>query len=172
MVRVLFITILAIFACSLPAHGADSITIDQNTRRSGGDYTSFSTATARQCAEYCQKSSRCQAFDFYSSDHSCWLKSTAYPSSYYAGAVSGSKQHKTVRQQPSGLKNIVVRYDTQRPGGDYVRFQVRDARECENRCAVDSRCVAFDFTSSDYFCYLKSWVPRARYYRGIERFRL
>jgi hypothetical protein len=128
MVRVFFISFLAFFTCSLSVYGADSITIDQNTRRSGGDYTSFSTATARQCAEYCQKSSRCQAFDFYSSDHSCWLKSTAYPSSYYAGAVSGSKQHRPVRQQPSGSKNIEVHYDTQRPGGDYVRFQVLDAR--------------------------------------------
>ncbi len=168
MVRILFITFLAFFACSFFAHGADSITIDQNTRRAGGDYTSFSTATARECADYCQKTSRCQAFDFYTADHSCWLKSRAYPSTYYIGAVSGAKVHRAVKQErPNVINSIELNYDTQRPGGDYVRFQVRDARECGEKCSEDSRCVAFDFTSSDYFCYLKSWIPRARYYRGI-----
>ncbi len=168
MERILFFMLLIFFTCSPAANGADSMTLDRNTRRAGGDYTSFSTATARDCADYCQKSSRCQAFDFYTSDHSCWLKSRAYSSTYYLGAVSGAKIYTPVKHpQSTANTTIELRYDTQRPGGDYTRFQVRDARECERICAENSRCAAFDFTSSDYFCYLKSWIPRARYYRGI-----
>ena len=60
-----------------------------------------------------------------------------------------------------------ISYDTQRPGGDYTRFPADSAQQCAQRCARDSRCVAFDYTTVDYFCYLKTWSPPARRYRDI-----
>lgn len=151
------------------AQGYNSINLEYDFQRPGGDYTNFIAANVQECVQKCRDSARCQAFDFYNSDNSCWLKSTAYPKRRYIGVISGTKHSSyTGRNAPvSTDMNLTYETDTQRPGGDYTRFQTNNGRECAKQCASESRCVAFDFTSSDYFCYLKSWRPPARHYPGI-----
>lgn len=166
--RQIFVIILFCFlAPSAIAKGYDEISIDHNIQRPGGDYTHFTATNAQECAENCARSSRCQAFDFHKSDHSCWLKNTVYPGRSYAGVVSGAKLSSYSGSSTAVESSMNLRYDTQRPGGDYTRFQSQSVHECAQQCAADSRCSAFDYTTSDSFCYLKNWIPSARRYRGV-----
>lgn len=167
MARIFLVMIFTFVASSALAKGHSRIELEYNSQRPGGDYTHFIVSNARECAEECERSSRCQAFDFYKSDNSCWLKSRAYSARYYAGVVSGFKRADYSGKSTVQKTNIELSYDTQRPGGDYTRFQAQSAQQCSRRCQQESRCVAFDYTTSDYFCYLKSWEPPARKYRGI-----
>lgn len=171
-------TSLLLFLCfvSFPtmAKGYNSINLEYDFQRPGGDYTNFIAANVQECAQKCNDSNRCQAFDFHNSDNSCWLKSTAYPKRRYPGVITGTKHSLSSDRNVPVAKtsaatetNLTYETDTQRPGGDYTRFQVNNGQECARQCAKESRCVAFDFTSSDHFCYLKNWRPSARHYPGI-----
>ena len=170
MIRTTMLLFLSFIASSAMAGGYNSINLEYDFQRPGGDYTNFIAANVQECARKCESSDRCQAFDFYNSDNSCWLKTTAYPRRRYIGVISGTKysSHTGRNSRPVSTEmNLTYETDTQRPGGDYTRFQTNDGHECARQCARESRCVAFDFTSSDYFCYLKSWRPGARHYPGI-----
>ena len=167
----LFVIIICIcFTSSALAKGSSLVNLEYNYQRPGGDYTNFRTTGGRECAQQCEKSSRCQAFDYYKSDNSCWLKSKAYPARSYTGVISGVKRKRVESSGPPPLANVSgmnLRYDTQRPGGDYIRLQVQSVQQCAEKCTKDSQCVAFDYTTSDSFCYLKSWKPPVRKYKGI-----
>ena len=167
MARTFLIVLLSCLASSALAKGYNSINLDYNYQRPGGDYTNFITTNAQECAQKCKISRRCQAFDFHKSDNSCWLKSRAYPARRNVGVISGVKSSNYSGGTTAVSANIDLNYDTQRPGGDYTRFQAQNARQCAQKCAQDSRCAAFDYTTSDYFCYLKTWSPPARKYIGI-----
>jgi hypothetical protein len=58
-------------------------------------------------------------------------------------------------------------YDTQRPGSDYTWFQAQNAQQCAQKCIKNRKYVAFDYSTLDTFCYLKSWVPSTRKQKGI-----
>jgi hypothetical protein len=167
MVRTILVAMLCLSAVTANA-GKSTITLEYNRQRPGGDYTHYYLDSAAECARDCEKSSRCRAFDYYERDRSCWLKSVAYGSRRYVGVISGKKR--TAASRKSGRRGpmeIVLNYDTQRPGGDYTRFWTQNARQCSRECSRQARCAAFDYTTSDSFCYLKSWVPAARGYPGI-----
>ena len=169
MIRISLLLLLSFIASSAMARGYNSINLEYDFQRPGGDYTNFIAANVQECVKKCKNSDRCQAFDFYNSDNSCWLKTTAYPRRRYMGVISGTK-HSSYTGRNSSVStdmNLTYETDTQRPGGDYSRFQTNNGRECARQCAREPRCVAFDFTSSDYFCYLKSWKPAARHNPGI-----
>lgn len=176
MIRTLLMIFFIFLASSTLAEGQSKINLDYDFQRPGGDYTNFFTANARECAQKCERSNSCQAFDFHSSDKSCWLKNIAYPGRRYPGVISGAKRPghsgggyagSSGRTENATPAHIHLDYDTQRPGGDYTRFQSRGAQECAQQCAKEPQCVAFDYTTSDSFCYLKSWRPPSRYYSGI-----
>ena len=149
------------------AKGNNSITFDYDYQRPGGDYTSFTTSTAQECSRKCEASNHCQAFDFWESDHSCWLKDRSYPGQRRIGVISGEKKSTYSGNATAVATDMDVSYDTQRPGGDYTRFPADSAQQCAQRCVQDARCVAFDYTTVDYYCYLKTWSPPARRYRDI-----
>ncbi len=168
MVRIFLVVFFSLLASLVQAEGYEAITLEFDTQRNGGDYTQFRVSSAQECARECERSSQCQAFDFYSSDHSCWLKSAAYPARKSYGVVSGAKNRGFTRRVEPASVDMSISYDTQRAGADYTRFQAQDVHQCSQRCSRDSRCAAFDYTTSDYFCYLKSWIPSSRRYRGIH----
>ncbi len=163
------ILLLTLFTSTASAEEHKAIDLEYNSQRPGGDYTHFRAASAEDCAQQCEKSQRCGAFDFYDSDNSCWLKSRVYPARHYVGVVSGFKRPDLSKKTTVDTTDteIHIRQDTQRPGGDYSSFRVKNAQQCSNLCMRDSRCQAFDYTTSDSYCYLKSWKPPAREYRGI-----
>ena len=167
MARIFLVILFTFFASSALAKEFNRINLEYNSQRPGGDYTHFITISARECAQQCEKSRRCQAFDFYKSDNSCWLKSRAYSARHYNGVVSGFKRSGHSGAPTAEAFKMDFSYDTQRPGGDYTSFQTQSAQQCSQNCAQDSRCAAFDYTTSDSFCYLKTWKPSARRYRGI-----
>lgn len=163
------LSVIVPFTASATSQG--KIQLDYNFQRPGGDYSNFRVDSARECASKCELSRRCQAFDFHRSDYSCWLKERIGPSRPYQGVISGIKKYSSREQLPSkpqGLPpDIVLNRDTQRPGGDYTSFRSSSARKCARECSMQSRCVAFDYTTSDSYCYLKSWKPPSRGYNGI-----
>ncbi len=167
MPQKLFVLLFTLFVCNVPAVGHGALTLEYDSQRPGGDYTHFYTPAVKICAEKCAQSSRCQAFDYHLSDRSCWLKNHAYPPRTRMGVVSGMKQSEHSESFTNGVTGWNMDYDTQRPGGDYTRFQARNVHECNQQCEQDGRCVAFDYTTVDHYCYLKSWIPGARPYRGI-----
>ncbi len=166
MLRIFLIVVLSGLATSVYA-GKDRIKLEYGRQRPGGDFTHYYVGSARKCARDCERNSRCQAFDYYESDHSCWLKNVAYGSRRYAGVVTGKKYNRSSERRSTVSTDIRFDYDTQRPGGDYTRFPVKNAQQCSQECSMQPRCAAFDFTTSDNYCYLKSWTPQARVYPGI-----
>ncbi len=168
MAQLFFILLFICSASSALAKESNLIILEDNYQRPGGDYTSVRTASARECAQKCEKSRRCKAFDYYKSDNSCWLKSKAYPARSYAGVISGFKRS-DYPEDLSGTASTTMdfSYDTQRPGSDYTWFQAQNAQQCAQKCIKDRKCVAFDYSTLDNFCYLKSWVPSARKQKGI-----
>src|SRR5215203_4608588 len=50
---------------------------------------------------------------------------------------------------------------TNRRGGDYTSFEVRDLRECKRACERDDRCQAYTYYEIKTTCYLKDRVPKA-----------
>ncbi len=93
----LIILLLAGWAHFSWAGTGNSIKLDYDYQRPGGDYTHFITDSARECARECEISRRCRAFDFYESDHSCWLKNRVYSLRRYDGVISGAKRHHSPR---------------------------------------------------------------------------
>ena len=66
-----------------------------------------------------------------------------------------------------GASTVSVEVDTQRAGGDYTNYPTNSPRQCANDCARDRRCLAFDFSRHDRQCWLKSYVPGARFNRDV-----
>jgi hypothetical protein len=165
MKRMVLIIIFTLFVS--PALAEDYIKLVFDFQHPGGDYIHFQESSARECARKCEKSSRCQAFDFHTSDNSCWLKDQVSQLQEYQGAVTGAKSSRHFKKSDVPQVDIQLNFDTQRPGGDYSFFHAQDERQCAEKCVHDPRCVAFDFTTSDSLCYLKSWGPPAREYKGI-----
>jgi len=164
------ITILFIIFSTSSALAKESnlIILEDNYQRPGGDYSSFKTASAKDCARKCEKSRRCKAFDFYQSDNSCWLKSKAYPARSYTGVISGFKRSDNSENFSGAASTTMdLSYDTQRPGSDFTWFQTKNAQQCAQKCIADKKCVAFDYSTLDNYCYLKSWVPSTRRQKGI-----
>ncbi|MBW1636979.1 MAG: peptidoglycan-binding protein [Deltaproteobacteria bacterium] len=165
MRRIFFFIIFTLFASSVMVHG--QIKLDYDSQRPGGDYSNFTTSDVRECSRKCEISSRCQAFDYYNSDKSCWLKDKIYQARVYQGVVSGAKKFNKPKKSGTFTGDLELNFDTQRPGGDYTSFRAQSLQQCSDRCARDPHCAAFDFTTSDYLCYLKSWTPPSRSYIGI-----
>ncbi len=165
MNRIVLIIIFSLFMS--PALAEDHIKLIFDFQHPGWDYIHFQESSARECARKCDISSRCQAFDFHTSDNSCWLKDQVSQLQEYQGAVTGAKSSRHSTKPAVSPGNIQLNLDTQRPGGDYSFFNTQDEQQCADNCLRDPRCAAFDFTTSDSLCYLKSWRPPAREYKGI-----
>ncbi len=168
MAQLFFILLLICSASSALAKESNPIILEDNYQRPGGDFTSSRTTSARECAQKCEKSLRCKAFDYYKNDNSCWLKSKAYPVRFYPGVVSGFKRSgSSANLTGAAVTTMNLSNDTQRPGSDYTWFQAQNAQQCSQKCIENKKCVAFDYSTSDRFCYLKSWAPAARSQKGI-----
>ncbi len=165
MRRMVLIIIFTLFAS--PAIAKDSIELVYNYQRPGGDYTNFQATNAGECAQKCEESSRCQAFDFHKSDSSCWLKERVYQSRPYQGVVSGAKNSRQPEKTRSLNTKMVLSFDTHRPGGDYAHFHTQNQQACAEDCSKDPMCAAFDFTMVDSMCYMKNWEPPASPYQGV-----
>ena len=67
MKRMVLIIIFTLFVS--PALAEDYIKLVFDFQHPGGDYIHFQESSARECARKCEKSSRCQAFVFHTSDN-------------------------------------------------------------------------------------------------------
>lgn len=66
-----------------------------------------------------------------------------------------------------GQQYVRLEPDTNRPGGDYQDFELKEARPeiCQRACANDSRCRAFTYVKPGIQgrlarCYLKKTEPK------------
>ncbi|MBF0481530.1 MAG: PAN domain-containing protein [Desulfovibrionaceae bacterium] len=83
-------------------------------------------------------------------------------------AKTSAPQGKTTSAQPPYRRNVGVESDTDRPGGDYVDFDLPSARYelCRDACARDANCRAYTYVKPgiqgpNARCWLKSSVPPA-----------
>jgi len=165
MSRIFLFIIFTLFSLVTLVQG--QIKLEYDSQRPSGDYSNSTVTNVQECARKCEISNRCQAFDFYNSDKSCWLKDKVYQAREYQGVVSGAKLSKQPGKSRAVSGKMELLFDTQRPGGDYTSFRAQSLQQCTNKCLQDPQCAAFDFTTSDYFCYLKNWLPPSRNYTGI-----
>jgi hypothetical protein len=68
-----------------------------------------------------------------------------------SAAVYGAAQAQKVSEEA----------ETNRRGGDYNSFQVRDLRECQRACEREDRCQAYTYYEIETKCFLKDRVPGA-----------
>lgn len=106
------------------------------------------TTSAAICAGACGLDSRCASYTY--ANKTCYLKNGVPKTSTLTNAVSGVK--------------LPTEPNTDRGGGDYDRF-TSTAAECANRCAKDSRCLAYTFAGDT--CYLKESVPYPTLGKGL-----
>lgn len=127
------------------------------------------------CAEACSKNPRCKAWTYVKDSHTnlqdrahCWLKDSI-PRLRGGGDCC-----------VSGIKGAVEGY-TDRPGGDYRKFEAKDPAECHEACAKDQRCQSWTHVGAHVggdqnrpaTCWLKDRTPRVRFYpnmtSGVKR---
>lgn len=161
MFRIILVTVFCFLTSSAAAEGYGGMRIEKFTQRSGGDYVSFSTSNARQCARECTEDFRCRAFDFHKSDRSCWLKDRVPSARQNWNVISGVKERKN---QGGGdvIAGIRLDYGMDRVGSDYTHFGVKNVRQCARECANDARCRSFGYDKKDRSCWLKDSVPPLR----------
>lgn len=88
----ILVILLIVLPPSAFAEKNTGITLSHNYQKPGGDYSNYYVKDVEECSKRCLQEQRCKAFDFHTSDNSCWLKDTSYPARKYQGCISGLKQ--------------------------------------------------------------------------------
>jgi len=88
-ITVLLATIL--FCASSAAETLRGLDVDRGYQRAGSDFAHYHANNARECAEDCNDSNRCQAFDFDSNSRVCWLKDSVPAIRRNNHIISGKK---------------------------------------------------------------------------------
>lgn len=105
------------------------------------------------CISACSASSECKAVTFNSKSDTCFMKSSADISVYYAPATSAFSAELEGKIKKSALR-ILQRTDVQ--GGDYAHLDNIGMEGCLRRCDADEACKAFTFIAKKNQCWLKS----------------
>ena len=149
----------------------DGMRIEREVQRAYGDYTSYPTKNARQCAQDCADDYRCRAFDFSRHDQTCWLKDRVPAARHNRDVISGVKMSRKGdrksnrhdsrwnRNHPDEIAGMNISRNVKRNGGDYRTFYVNNVKECARACAGDNRCQSFNYGKQRRDCWLKNFVP-------------
>ena len=69
-----------------------NMVIEQNSRRTGGDYKTFTARNAEECANACAQDKECKSFNYGRFYGDCWLKDTVPAGVENRGTISGYKR--------------------------------------------------------------------------------
>ena len=144
-------------------------TVEERTNRSGGDYRRFEAPGGLdECRRACDDDAACQAYTFVrpgiqSPDGMCWLKSSVPEPAADDCCTSGVKGATPAPSESrAAATRCTVESATDRPGGDYRRFEVAGGFEqCLQACIEDPACTAYTFVrpgiqAANGMCWLKS----------------
>ena len=143
---------------------ADTVTMEANTDRMGGDYRRIDASpSVESCHSACLVEKECDAFTYVKSAHHCWLKRGVPPGpTPNNDAVSGIKKRAVGGGSCVTMDNVTCEPNTDRMGSDYQRiYSAPSVPFCQNQCATDPQCAAFTYVKSAYLCWLKNGVPNA-----------
>jgi PAN domain len=144
-------------ALSSPASAVD------NTNLPGSDYDNFNADWPGLCRNTCGGESRCQAWTWVKPgiqgpSGRCWLK---------------HRLPDIVRDAccNSGPRNFIAKPDlkaennTDRPGLDFMNFELDAWEQCQSACASDQRCESWTYARPGFQgprgrCWLKNRVAR------------
>jgi len=137
--------------------------LEVDTDRPGGDYTNVtlpSGSAPQLCLSLCNADAPCQAWTFVKAavqaqNPRCWLKSSVPAAITNQCCVSGVKSAGAFEP------------DTDRPGGDYINFDLPPnwvAQACQALCKANVKCKAWTFVKAGFQgssprCWMKSTVP-------------
>lgn len=91
MKKLIFGTLLAIFALTANAEELAGMIVDRGHQRAGSDYAHYHAENAKHCARDCKRDDRCKAFDFDKVTRICWLKDRVPAMHRNPNIVTGKK---------------------------------------------------------------------------------
>jgi hypothetical protein len=124
-----------------PPPWVDGSTLDTSQDRPGLDIGEPAASSPQDCATICVQNPRCDAWTYRASDSHCWIKEGAADPVSNATTVSGRV---TREYEP----------EIDRPGNDYVDFDIDSPQSCRDACEADVACRAFTFRGGH--CWLKN----------------
>lgn len=131
----------------------------------GEDYNNFRSSDLQSCKDACRRDRRCVGYTYNHRSDVCYLKDRIGRSERDGNTISGTKRGSGGRPG-SGYGGLTQEWGVNRPGSDYSRFRVEDARDCQDECRRDSRCRAYAYNTRSRECFLKDRAPRAE--RGSD----
>ena len=151
---------------SLPARfQVAGLSVENNTRRYGGNYAKFTARNVEDCARSCAKDGSCRSFNYNKQQRSCFLKDIIPDVVSDSRTISGYKPgSRTIKDATTKgafeVAGILLENNVKRNGGDYRSFTVRNLEECAVACASDTRCRSINYGKENRDCWLKKSVPK------------
>lgn len=152
---------LALMAGAVAAATGDTLTMEGNTDRMGGDYRRIDGSPSVQaCHSACAADKDCDAYTYVKSAHHCWLKRGVPGPTPNNDAVSGIKKRAVGGGSCATVDGVTCEPNTDRMGADYRRIDAASSVQfCQNQCATDPKCAAYTYVKSAFHCWLKTSVP-------------
>jgi hypothetical protein len=153
---ILFVIILT----SASAQG-DTVTMEANTDRMGGDYRRIDASpSVEACHSACVADKECDAYTYVKSAHHCWLKKGVPGPAPNNDTVSGVKKRAVGGGSCATVDGMTCEPNTDRMGADYRRIDAAPSVQfCQNQCATDPKCAAYTYVKSAFHCWLKTSAP-------------
>lgn len=141
------------------------LSLENNTRRYGGNYAKITARNVEDCARSCAKDGSCKSFNYNKQQRSCFLKNTipnvVSDNRTISGYKPGSRKIKDATMKvPFEVAGILLENNIKRNGGDYRSFTVKNLEECAIACATDKRCRSINYGKENRDCWLKKSVPK------------
>lgn len=70
----------------------DTLRLEYDTKRNGGDYKNFTVGNVEECAHACAGDSQCQSFNYGTELRDCWLKNSVPRGEHNTTVISGVKE--------------------------------------------------------------------------------
>lgn len=156
---------LAVAVAAIPVAAAegDTVTMEGNTDRMGGDYRRIEASpSVESCHSACAADKECDAYTYVKSVHHCWLKKGTPPATPNNDAVSGVKKRAVGGGSCATVDGVTCEPNTDRMGGDYRRIEAAPSVQfCQNQCATEPKCASYTYVKSAFHCWLKDVAPNA-----------
>ena len=141
------------------------LSVENNTRRYGGNYAKFTARNVEDCARSCAKDGSCKSFNYNKQQRSCFLKNSIPDSVSDNRTLSGYKPGaRTIQDATTWVSfevaGLLLENNVKRNGGDYRTFTVKNIEECAIACATDRRCRSINYGKENRDCWLKKSVPK------------
>jgi hypothetical protein len=154
---------LAMAAIPVAAADGDTVTMEGNTDRMGGDYRRIDASpSVESCHSACVADKDCDAYTYVKSAHHCWLKRGTPPATPNNDTVSGVKKRPVGGGSCATVDGVTCEPNTDRMGGDYRRIEAAPSVQfCQNQCAAEAKCASYTYVRSAFHCWLKGVAPNA-----------